>query len=213
MAGMRASNPRGHALAAVRAARLARLEQTSRPVSQQREGSDRAPSSRRIEQMLRIQHAADDATPSSASPHAPPRYMPGAAGDEPSAGADRSDRVLNQSEQIELRDGRGKWQLATALLDTGNELMTCIDTSFAQVLGLYDSSSSIFAPQEHVTLRGIVPGATATAPVVTATLRMRGFEFKSLRVALTELGANRPVLLGMDVLERLFASGLSISRA
>ena len=205
MAGMRASNPRGHALAAVRAARLARLEQTSRPVSQQREGSDRAPSSRRIEQMLRIQHAADDATPSSASPHA--------AGDEPSAGADRSDRVLNQSEQIELLDGRGKWQLATALLDTGNELMTCIDTSFAQVLGLYDSSSSIFAPQEHVTLRGIVPGATATAPVVTATLRMRGFEFKSLRVALTELGANRPVLLGMDVLERLFASGLSISRA
>ena len=120
--------------------------------------------------------------------------------------------MLTQSEQIEIIDGRGKWQLASALLDTGNEHLACVDANFAQVLGLHDVSSRIFAPTEHVTLRGIVPDASSSAPVTSVTLRVRGVEFAALRVALTPLGASRPVLLGMDVLSELFSSGFSIAR-
>ena len=120
---------------------------------------------------------------------------------------------LHQSETIEILDGAGNWQAAPALLDTGNEHMTCIDATYARLLKLHDEGSRVFNAKEHTTLRGIVPGATAEAPVVFATLRIRGFEFESLRVALTEMGDRRPILIGMDVLSELFSAGLSISKS
>jgi hypothetical protein len=62
-----------------------------------------------------------------------------------------------------------------------------------------------------VTLHGVVPGASVTVPVVTAELRVRGHTFR-LQVAVSELGGRTEVLVGIDVIERLWAAGVRIER-
>ena len=57
-----------------------------------------------------------------------------------------------------------------------------------------------------------MPGAEASAPVIHVSLRVRGVEFSALRVAVTRLEQQRPLLLGMDVLSELFAAGFAIAR-
>ena len=67
----------------------------------------------------------------------------------------------------------------------GNESLTVVDAAFARRHGLYaeGGASGVFAQAERwVTLRGVVPGATVTVPVVTAELRVRGHTFR-LQVA------------------------------
>ena len=58
-----------------------------------------------------------------------------------------------------------------------------------------------------MTLHGVVPGASVTVPVVTAELRVRGHTFR-LQVAVSELGGRTEVLVGIDVIERLWAAGV-----
>ena len=63
----------------------------------------------------------------------------------------------------------------------GNESLTVVDAAFARRHGLYadGGASGVFAQAERwVTLRGVVPGATVTVPVVTAELRVRGHTFR-----------------------------------
>ena len=117
-------------------------------------------------------------------------------------------RALRRAETVHILDGSGSWQQVTALLDTGNEHLTCVDESFANSLGLYDSAA---LPAATTTLHGIVPGAKAEAPVIHVSLRIADFEFGPMRVALTKLDDARPVLVGMDLLSELFAAGLHIS--
>ena len=62
-----------------------------------------------------------------------------------------------------------------------------------------------------MTLHGVVPGASVTVPVVTAELRVRGHTFR-LQVAVSELGGRTEVLVGIDVIERLWAAGVRIER-
>ena len=67
----------------------------------------------------------------------------------------------------------------------GNESLTVVDAAFARRHGLYaeGGASGVFAQAERwVTLRGVVPGATVTVPVVTVELRVRGHTFR-LQVA------------------------------
>ena len=132
------ANPRGHALAAVRAARLARLEQPDLPpqarassngaaaASQPCAASPRASSSsvaRREHLLSRMQRLPAGSAAAGCDAFSPPRYVPSdgrAPGTAAAAGAASgagSSTVLTQSEQIEIMDGRGKWQLASALLD------------------------------------------------------------------------------------------------
>ena len=65
--------------------------------------------------------------------------------------------------------------------------------------------------ERWVTLHGVVPGASVTVPVVTAELRVRGHTFR-LQVAVSELGGRTEVLVGIDVIERLWAAGVRIER-
>ena len=131
------------------------------------------------------------------------------------AAVDPSSRALQQVEQIGICDGRGQWQAVAALLDTGNEHLTCVDEQYAIGVGLWDPTGrSVTSSQTSTTtLRGIVPGAEATdVPVIHVKLRVGGVVFGPMRVALTQLESSRPVLLGMDVLEEMFSSGFHISR-
>ena len=65
--------------------------------------------------------------------------------------------------------------------------------------------------ERWVTLHGVVPGASVTVPVVTAELRGRGHTFR-LQVAVSELGGRTDALVGIDVIERLWAAGVRIER-
>ncbi|KAL1523577.1 hypothetical protein AB1Y20_018513 [Prymnesium parvum] len=135
--------------------------------------------------------------------HSPPRYRP------PAAAADRSLRVR---ERIELCDGGAAWRQAEALLDTGNAHMTVLQPALAARLALYDprAGGMLSRPEAWTTLRGVVPGASVRAPVITVRLRVREHEF-TVAAAVSELGGDEEVLLGMDVLQPLFASGFRIS--
>ena len=62
-----------------------------------------------------------------------------------------------------------------------------------------------------MTLRGVVPGATVTVPVVTAELRVRGHTFRQ-QVAVSELDPRTEVLVGIDIIESLWAAGIRIER-
>ena len=127
------------------------------------------------------------------------------------------ERALQKNEQVHIMDGRDVWQPAVALLDTGNEHLTCIDESYAVSLGLFDPNArpgaSHAARAGTTTLRGIVPGAEASAALIFVRLRVRGVEFGPMQCALTTLDGQRPVLLGMDVLGEMFAMGFSIGAA
>ena len=197
-----------HAAEAVRAARLARFES---PASARAGGgadlSSAAaaiqrppPSPRTVLVGARAQTSAAEPL----RPFDPPRYVPRPL--EP------AERALKQVEPIRVLDGRGAWQLTDALLDTGNELLTCVDEAFAISLGLHVPNSPATGGHggDSVTLRGIVPGAQAQATVINVQLEVRGVAFGPMRVALTRLDSHRPVLLGMDVLSELFSAGFHI---
>jgi hypothetical protein len=218
-----------HAAEAVRAARLARFES---PASARAGGgadlssthavlgdlSSAAaaiqrppPSSRAVLGGARAQTSAvlggARAQPCAAEPlrpFDPPRYVP--------TPLEPAERALKQVELIRVLDGRGAWQLTDALLDTGNELLTCVDEAFAISLGLHVPNSPATGGHggDSVTLRGIVPGAQAQATVINVQLEVRGVAFGPMRVALTRLDTHRPVLLGMDVLSELFSAGFHI---
>lgn len=134
----------------------------------------------------------------------PPRYLP------PSQ---HLDLVLGLREAIKIRDGGFQWQPATALLDTGNQHLTIVQPAYAARHSLYNPSEGglLAQPDSWTTLRGVVPGATSRAPVITIRLSIREHEF-TVSVAVSELGANEDVLLGLDVLEQLFALGFRISK-
>jgi len=132
---------------------------------------------------------------------APPRYVPAASG---------SDKTLRLVERVQVRDGGYCWQPASAFLDTGNQHMTIVDTSFAKRHALYSPGASIFATAERwTTLHGVVPGATSRVPVVTIALEIRGQTY-TIPAAVSEMQGH-DLLLGIDVLRQLFAAGFTIS--
>ena len=128
---------------------------------------------------------------------------------------DANSRALQQVEPVELLDGYNAWRTADALLDTGNEHLTCVDEAYAVGLGIFDPSarSGVHAKSTGTTtLRGIVPGAEAETATIHAKLRIRGVEFGPMRMAVTRLEERRPILVGMDVLSELFAAGFHITQ-
>eukprot|EP00316_Scyphosphaera_apsteinii_P002266 CAMPEP_0119316318 /NCGR_PEP_ID=MMETSP1333-20130426/39407_1 /TAXON_ID=418940 /ORGANISM="Scyphosphaera apsteinii, Strain RCC1455" /LENGTH=303 /DNA_ID=CAMNT_0007321933 /DNA_START=35 /DNA_END=946 /DNA_ORIENTATION=+ len=130
---------------------------------------------------------------------APPRYEP--------PNRSEASLTLGLRERIELRDANYAWQPASAFCDTGNQHMTIVDETFAALHGIYlPNANSVFNQADRwTTIRGVVPGASSKAPVVTIQLRIRGHEF-TIEAAISCM-AGEAVLLGMDVLERLFAAG------
>lgn len=156
---------------------------------------------------------------SSSNPHwDPPRYVP-------SQGVDAlrvvGGKTLSLVEFVEVRDGGYVWQPASAFLDTGNQHMTIIDSGFAARHAIYrpaseavtifggEATGSNFGEAEGwTTVQGVVPGATTRAPFVTIGLKIRGEEYL-IRAIVSEMKGH-DLLLGVDVLERLFNSGFRI---
>ena len=129
----------------------------------------------------------------------PPRHQPvpaAMAGDAP---------LQVHGEEVTVHDGGYAPQRARAVLDTGNAHMTVIDEAFARRHSIYSSS---FAPVGYTTLRGI--NAETRAPVVLAVVTLRSREFR-IRAAVSPL-ARMDVLVGMDILEALFAEGLALGQ-
>lgn len=137
---------------------------------------------------------------------APPRYIPPQT-------LSRDDMKLSLRERIECRDGGFSWRPASAFLDTGNQHMTIVDSGFAARHGIYlpdgIGARGFSQAERWTTIRGVVPGASSKAPVVTVALRIRGQEY-IVEAAVSEMHGE-DVLLGLDVLHRLFASGFHIS--
>ena len=129
----------------------------------------------------------------------PPRHHPAAATDDL--------RLQVHGEEVTVRDGGYEPQRARAVLDTGNAHMTVIDEAFARRHAIY-AESSAFAPLGYTTLRGINMGAETRAPVVLAAVTLRGREFR-IRAAVSPL-TRMDILVGMDILEALFADGLAL---
>lgn len=143
----------------------------------------------------------------------PPRYVPACAA------ASSSDKTLSLVERVEVRDGAYGWQQATAFMDTGNQHMTIVDSRFARrhAIFLPDDAATQFGgnrgsgwgqAERWTTLHGVVPGASSRAPCVTIALKVRGEEF-IIQAAVSEMGGH-DLLIGVDVLRRLFASGFKI---
>ena len=138
--------------------------------------------------------------PSSENPFwAPARYVPAALD---------GDRTLSLVEDVQVRNGAYAWTPAKAFLDTGNQAMTILDARFAAAHGIYRADAGI-PPEGWMTLRGVVPGASSQAPIVTIALKIRGQEYL-IRAAVSEL-SGPPLLLGIDVLQQLLAAGFKIS--
>jgi len=141
----------------------------------------------------------------------PPRYLPAEGAD---ALRVHGTHTLSLVEQVEVRDGGYSWQWGTAFLDTGNQHMTIIDRRFAARHGIYrDTHTGAFGgatqAERWTTLHGVVPGASSLAPVVTIALRLRGEDF-IIQAAVSDMGGGHDLLLGVDVLGRMFASGFRI---
>lgn len=157
---------------------------------------------------------APELQPVAANPlWAPPRYMP------PQSEIAGGTRTLNLIEDVEVRDGGYEWQRARAFCDTGNTHMTIVDTRFAARHAIYRTPSGAsasllgadlsFGQAERWTiLHGVVPGASSRVPCVTIALRVRD-ELFTIQAAVSEMGGH-DLLLGHDVLGRLFASGFRI---
>ena len=60
-----------------------------------------------------------------------------------------------------------------------------------------------------MTLRGVVPDAAVRVPVVTVELQVRGHTFRQ-QVAVSELDPRTDVLVGIDIIESLWASGIRL---
>ena len=147
----------------------------------------------------------------------PPRYVP-------AEGAEAlrvvGGRTLSLVEFVEVRDGAYGWQSASAFLDTGNQHMTIVDTHFARRHAIYQPSeaaaifggeptgSGLGQAEAWTTVHGVVPGASSRAPVVTIALKIRGEEM-IIRAIVSEMQGH-DLLLGVDVLERLFRAGFRI---
>ena len=93
-----------------------------------------------------------------------------------------------------------------------------MDTNFAARHAIYApdragailSYGSAFGQAERfTTLHGVVPGASSRAPCVTIALKIRGEEVV-IQAAVSEMCSGHDLLLGVDVLGRLFASGFQI---
>jgi len=145
----------------------------------------------------------------------PPRYIP-------MGGADAlrvvGGKTLSLIEDVEVRDAGYSWQRAKAFLDTGNQHITIVDTNFARKHAIYAPrestppmpwGTSFGQVERYVTIRGVVPGASSRAPCVTIALKIRGEEF-IIQAAVSEMGPQYDLLLGVDVLGRLFTSGFQI---
>ena len=128
---------------------------------------------------------------------APARYVPTSL---------QGDRTLSLVEDVQVRNGAYAWSPAKAFLDTGNQAMTIL-TRASPSAGIYRADAGI-PPEGWMTLRGVVPGASSQAPVITIALKIRGQEY--LIRAVNEL-SGPPLLLGIDVLRQLFAAGFKIS--
>ena len=145
----------------------------------------------------------------------PPRYVP-------SDGSDAlrvvGGKTLSLVEDVQIRDAGYSWQRATAFLDTGNQHITIVDTKFAKRHAIYaPDSAAAFMPfgtsfgqaERFTTLHGVVPGASSRVPCVTIALKIRGEEFV-IQAAVSDMGSGHDLLLGVDVLRRLFESGYQI---
>ena len=135
---------------------------------------------------------------------APPRYVP--------AASNTADKTLRLVEHIRVKDGGFAWQPATAFLDTGNQHMTIVDARFAAKHAIYqaDAQGPFARAERFTTLHGVVPGASSRAPVVTVALEIRGHSFV-IPAAVSEMRGQEDLLLGIDVLQQLFAAGFNIS--
>lgn len=151
------------------------------------------------------------ASPAAANPlWAPPRYMP-----TDSRSIEAGPRTLNLLESVQVRDGGYGWQGATAFLDTGNQAMTLVDTRFAERHALYKkdavpllSGSSFGMAERWTTIRGVVPGSSTRAPVVTLAIKVRDQEML-IPAAVSEC-TGHDLLLGADVIGRLFDAGFRL---
>ena len=132
----------------------------------------------------------------------PPRYAP--------APLSASARELHVNEEVGVSDSCGGYASASAVLDTGNAHLTVIDADFARRHRIYDEGD---APLRWTTLRGVVRGASARAPVVSVRVRVREYELGPLDAAVSDLGGRPQVLVGVDVLDQLFAAGFRIAKA
>lgn len=141
--------------------------------------------------------------------------MPAGGGAALEAGS----RTLSLVETVQIRDGGYCYQAAKAFLDTGNQLMTLVDTRFAARHAIYrpdharanllgQRSTGFGQAERWTTIQGVVPGATTRAPVVTIALKVRDQEMV-IEAAVSELSGH-DLLIGADVLGRLFASGFRI---
>ena len=91
---------------------------------------------------------------------------------------------------------------ARALLDTGNAGLTLIDARFAARHAIHREG---WPAERQTVLRGVVPGATSQAPVVTVALQIRGHEL--LIPAAVSTLPNEDVLVSMDVIKQMCAAG------
>lgn len=138
---------------------------------------------------------------------APSRYVP------PSNSG--GTQLLSLVENVKVRDGGYAWQRGKAFLDTGNQHMTIIDSAFAARHSIYRPDSVMAVPglgqaERWTTIRGVVPGVSSRAPCVTIALSIRDQEYL-IQAAVSELGSH-DLLLGVDVLDRLFAAGFRIGQ-
>jgi len=143
---------------------------------------------------------------------APPRYLPKDAN-----ALEHGPRTLSLSdERVSVRDGGYAWQPATAFLDTGNQLMTLVDTQYARRHALYRAeppgplgrASAWGHAERWTTIQGVVPGASTRAPVVTIALKVRDQEM-TIEAAVCEMPSH-DLLIGKEVLGQLFAAGFRI---
>ena len=127
----------------------------------------------------------------------PPRYQPKAISE--------GDRTLSLIERVTVRDGGYAWQPATALLDTGNGSVTIIDEKFAARHAIYRPG---FEVERYTIIRGVVPGATSQAPIVTIAIQIRGQDL-IIPAAIAPL-TGEDILLNMDSINQLFAAGFRL---
>lgn len=144
------------------------------------------------------------------------RYLPVAAYDPFSperhfAEARHVDRTLRLTERLMIKGGDGRWQPALATVDTGNAAITLVDADFAAQHGLVGGVFGKVEGQRRI--RGVT-GEEELVDVVTLELEIKGrvhvqkVGITRLRTS-TSVGKN-PVLLGMDVIEKLLDAGYVI---
>jgi len=129
----------------------------------------------------------------------------------------QGDRTLSLVEDVQVRNGAYAWSSAKAFLDTGNQAITLIDPVFAARHAIYkpDAAAALLGTatgfgqaERWQTIRGVVPGASTRAPVVTVALKVRDQEM-TIQAAVSEMHGH-DLLLGADVIARLFEAGFRL---